>query len=118
MALFGMDIFYAVEAYQTYVQNARSQVAIAVAKLADAKVNNLKLTISGTRTTIRSLQVCVGEFAENCPVDAQWLSCGTSVEDWAKGQCPNASITRISDRPGNKCGYSIHQIFCLEEKDR
>ncbi|MGY3080257.1 hypothetical protein ACVWZZ_006665 [Bradyrhizobium sp. LM6.10] len=118
MALFGTDIFYAVEAYQIYVQDARSQAAILVANLADRKLNNLKLTASDTRTTIRSFQVCVGEFAENCPVGAKVLPCGTSVQKWAKSQCLNASITQISDRAGNRCGYSISQIFCTEEKDR
>lgn len=137
MALLGTDIYYAVRAYQAYVQAAETEAVRRVGQQVDAKVSDLNATISdlreqlarkgggpqttgaaGPATTTTSLQICAGEFSENCPSGTVWLPCGTSVKDWVSSQCSNFSITRISTRGGNKCGYSIDQVFCTKPMDR
>jgi hypothetical protein len=72
------------------------------------------LEASETRPLIKSFQVCVGEPAGSCQVNASNLSCGGSVDQLAKERCSSSFTTqRISARDGGKCGYSVFQVTCL-----
>ncbi|HEX3860506.1 MAG TPA: hypothetical protein VHY35_02310 [Stellaceae bacterium] len=61
---------------------------------------------------IRNYIVCVGEHASSCPPNSVVLNCGSSVESWVKAQCPSSTITRLSDLPGNRCGYYTVFVSC------
>ena len=111
--------------YQRYVQDAKSKAASAVADRTVATIANLTSEIAalsaqmarqaGPKLNTIPIQICLGEFASQCPPGAIWLNCGASLSDWVKAQCTSSNIiTKISDRPGNKCGYAIFPIICTK----
>jgi hypothetical protein len=130
VALLGVGIFNGVRTYQAHVQAVEAEAARLVAKQVDAKVGELNTTIDDLRRqlankqsaakspqfTTTSFQVCNGEYQGSCPPSTVWLPCGASVKNWVDGQCTSASITRISSRDGNRCGYSIDQVLCPRRK--
>ncbi len=63
--------------------------------------------------SIKTVRVCMGEYAGNCPPHEVYLFCGVSVQAWASQFCASApSFQRIYTHDGNKCGYSLDQVTC------
>lgn len=67
--------------------------------------------------------ICIGEFRDSCPTAIDvWFSCGTSANQAAESVCTVStkasqtigafSIAKLSDRPGNHCGYATFRITC------
>jgi len=58
-------------------------------------------------------RVCVGNGG-GCPSDAAvHLSCGASVEEWARNRCRDFSSVRISSASGGQCGFDTFQVACV-----
>ena len=68
---------------------------------------------SGPDRTLQLLRVCVGDNA--CPSDTSKLSCGTSVQDWAKEQCQNFAVTQCPPRTGSMW-YNVFQVALAEDQ--
>jgi hypothetical protein len=60
--------------------------------------------------------LCVGEYPDRCPPNAIVLSCGSSVEDYVRKTCSYFTVNRISDLPGNRCGYLVTRVECLTSR--
>jgi hypothetical protein len=68
--------------------------------------------------------VCIGQYEKLCPTKRAWFPCGTPQEEagrsvctvyTAKGQTVRPfKILRVRDIPGNRCGYLILEITCLD----
>ncbi|TFW57807.1 TIR domain-containing protein [Bradyrhizobium sp. MOS001] len=63
-----------------------------------------------------SYRVCVGEYQRACPPTDVFLYCGSSVSEWAQARCSSYSLSQLSSRDGNKCGYSVVQVACKEAR--
>ncbi|UPT96481.1 patatin-like phospholipase family protein [Bradyrhizobium barranii subsp. apii] len=103
--------------YNIAEQNFRAAGALKVAiELAD-KISTLQGQLKPVRgpITTTTLQVCQGEFSDQCPVGAHWVDCGKSVRDFVAPMCDSFTSTRVSSRSGNRCGYSVDQIVCSFE---
>ena len=60
-------------------------------------------------------QVCIGEDAGRCAGQVH-LSCGATVENWAKAThsdiCRNIKSYKQSSIDGGRCGYAYFQVTC------
>jgi hypothetical protein len=57
--------------------------------------------------------VCLGEYERSCFPHDVYLYCYSDVAAWAKSACATTpKITKLADRDGNKCGYSLVQVIC------
>jgi hypothetical protein len=72
------------------------------------------LEATETRPLVRtSYQVCVGDPEGKCPGRGTNLSCGASVDQWARQMCASPfSVSRVSATSGGRCGYSLYQVTC------
>ncbi|MBR0691588.1 hypothetical protein JQ594_37135, partial [Bradyrhizobium manausense] len=123
--LFSWGVFLAGQwAYNVAEQNFRAAGAVKVADELVEKIAALQgqlnaskgptTTTKGPMTTT-ALQVCQGEYSDQCPVGAVWLDCGKSIQALMAPMCDSFTPTRISSRSGNRCGYSVDQIVCSFE---
>jgi cellulose biosynthesis protein BcsQ len=63
-----------------------------------------------------SYRFCSGEYESQCPQGTIYQYCGFSPELWAKSRCSSFSVSPISSRGGNKCGYSTFEVKCTPLK--
>jgi hypothetical protein len=67
----------------------------------------------------KTFKVCRGENADGCagPFDA-FIGC-TEISQYVQNACPTGvgvrSVTVLSDRPGNRCGYTTASVVCNPE---
>jgi len=64
--------------------------------------------------------VCIGD--RNLCEGGPWFSCGTSIEQAARAVCTTSTtsaqqvsqftFTKLSDKPGGRCGYSVSRVTC------
>jgi hypothetical protein len=73
--------------------------------------------ISPQQTTF---SVCEGEYERNCPDHDAFTYCGT-INGWAVQACkiqnsrepPKFQLIKLQDRSGNKCGYALWRVICV-----
>jgi hypothetical protein len=77
------------------------------------------------------LRICIGEYEKLCRAETHadaWYPCGTQVEDAGRQVCTVYTSTgsvikpfrilRVSDEGGNKCGYAVFDITCLDQSQQ
>jgi hypothetical protein len=60
--------------------------------------------------------VCVGEYQDRCPANAVFIRCGESVAAWASKECVSFGELKLSDTPGNRCGYYLANVTCTKSQ--
>jgi hypothetical protein len=73
-------------------------------------------THQNTESTTSIFKVCSGEYERACQPHDAYLYCGADVGAWAKVRCNSYRVTRLSTSGGNKCGYSIDAVTCIDPK--
>ncbi len=67
-----------------------------------------------------TFSVCEGEYERSCPDHEAFTYCGT-INGWAEQACkiqnsrelPKYRLIKLQDRPGNKCGYGLWKVICV-----
>lgn len=63
-----------------------------------------------------SLTVCQGEAREGCGDIPHWINCETDPVAWITavrpGACVTATVRKLSEKPGGKCGYATLELRC------
>jgi predicted acylesterase/phospholipase RssA len=103
--------------YDIAEQNFRAAGATQAALKAATEISNLTAQLQKQQQphATTTFQVCQGEFGSQCPPNSRWIDCGRSISEITGPMCSSASVTRVSTRDGNRCGYSIDQVFCSFE---
>jgi hypothetical protein len=84
-------------------------------------------TLTSPAMADQTLRVCIGEYEKLCRAETHsdaWFPCGASAEDAGRSICTIHTATgpslkpfrilKVSDEPGNKCGYAVFDITCLD----
>jgi hypothetical protein len=80
-----------------------------------------------TSATATEFRLCIGEYEGGCfSAHERYEYCGASPDVVAaricntvidnKGQPVPYHVTLLNDRGGNKCGYSLYRVECLDKK--
>jgi predicted acylesterase/phospholipase RssA len=113
--------------YDRYRQNIKSAGASTSSEAAAVTITNLTKELADLRATLDkqnqpttqtktiSLQICQGQFSDQCPANSVWLGCGADIANFISSQCASSTSTRISSRGGNQCGYSVDQVLCVQK---
>jgi hypothetical protein len=68
-----------------------------------------------------TFSVCEGEYERECREDHDaYTYCGT-IRGWAEQACkiqnspepPKYQLIKMNDRAGNRCGYAIWRVICI-----
>ena len=63
-----------------------------------------------------TINVCQGPDRPGCTGSEHFISCETSIIEWAKtvrpDVCVNVVTKKLSDVPAIKCGYANYEVKC------
>jgi hypothetical protein len=75
------------------------------------------LTPTPTPLTV-TYRVCSGEIEKLCEPHDVFLGCSIDAETWARANCTSYQAVRLDTRDGNKCGYSLTDVICVDPSRR
>jgi hypothetical protein len=88
---------------------------VTVFKLYSECISSVLVSEPPTPVT-KEIRVCTGEYERSCRPHDVFFYCYSDVKAWAAAQCASSKVVRETTYGGNKCGYSLDRVYCVEPK--